>query len=167
MRPSYDHLLSNVPGNNQRYYEPVNEFALEEARNKISDTLKEALEDKVITKEEYDAMQPEDKNASTFYCNFKVHKQKERKEVPPVRPIISGLGSITENISLFVEHHIKDISVKHESYLQDTPHFLRVIEKLNEGPKIPQNSVLVTSDATGAYHNIPQDDGSCCCYITD
>ena len=98
-------------------------------KNKILDTLEEALEDKIITKEEFDAMQPEDKNAYRFYCNFKVHKQKEHKEVPPVRPIISGSGSITENISLFVEHHIKDISMKHESYLQDTPHFLRVIEK--------------------------------------
>ena len=83
-------------------------------------------------------MQPDDQNASTFYCNFKVHKQKEHNEVPPVRPIISGSGSITENISLFIEHHIKDTSMKHKSYLQDTPHFLRVIEKVNKGPKLPK-----------------------------
>ena len=35
IKESYDHLISKVPGNNQRYYEPVNEFALEEVKNKI------------------------------------------------------------------------------------------------------------------------------------
>ena len=91
-----------------------------------------------------------------------MHKQNEHKEVPPVRAIISGSGSVTENISLFVEHHIKDISVKHKSYLQDTPHFLRVIDKINKGKKLPPNALLVSADVTNAYHNIPQEDGSDC-----
>ena len=152
IKASYDHLLSSVPEENpseetrQMYYTPVNEFALEDAKNKINITLKEALENNIITKEEFSAMSPDDKNPSKFYCNFKVHKQNEHKEVPTVRPIISGSGSITENISLFVEHHIKDISIKHPSYLQDTPHFFRVINKINQGPKLPKNSMLVSSD---------------------
>ena len=124
--------------------------------------MKDALEKEVITKDEYTAMTPEDKDAAKFYCNFKVHKQTEHNEVPPVRPIISGSGSITENISLYVEHHIQDIATKHQSYLQDTPHFLRVINKVNSGPKLDKNVMLVTLDVTGAYHNIPQDDGSDC-----
>ena len=37
-----------------------------------------------------------------------------------------------------------------------------MIEKLNKGPKLPQNTLLVTTDITGAYHNIPQEDGSSC-----
>ena len=72
---------------------------------------------------------------------------------------MSGSGSITENISLLVEHHIKDISTKHASYLQDTPHFLRVIDKVNRRPKLPKNAMAVTADVTSAYHNIPQEDG--------
>ena len=47
-------------------------------------------------------MDPEDKNPSKFYCNFKVHKNHKHKETPPPRPIISGSGSITENIGLYV-----------------------------------------------------------------
>ena len=107
-------------------------------------------------------MNPKAKNPATFYCNFKVHKQQEHNKTPPVRPIISGSGGITENISLYVEHHIKSMSILHPSYLQDTPHFLRVIHKINQGKKLPQNAMLVTSDIIGAYHNIPQDDGSDC-----
>ena len=112
--------------------------------------------------EEYSAMNPEDKDAATFYYNFKVHKQTEHKEFPQVRPIISGSGSITEDISLYVEHYIQDIATQHPSYFQDTPHLLRVVNKVNSGPKLAANVMLVTSDITSAYHNIPQDDGSSC-----
>ena len=76
--------------------------------------------------------------------------------------MISGSGAITENISLFVEHHIKHISTTHHTYLQDTPHFLRVINKVNQGSKIPANTMLVSLDIISAYHNIPQDNGSEC-----
>ena len=167
MKSCYTHLLSSLPKQTEEeepvlYYKPVNEFSLEGAKTKIIETLKDALEKEIITKEEYSAMNPEDKNAAKFYCNFKVHKQTEHKEIPPVRPIISGSGSITENISLYVEHYIQDIATQHPSYLQDTPHFLRVVNKVNSGPKLAANVMLVTSDATSAYHNIPQDDGSSC-----
>ena len=109
-------------------------------------------------------MCPDDKDAAKFYCNLKVHKETKHDNIPPCRPIISGSGAITENISLYVEHHIKESSLKHPSYLQDTPHFLRVLNKINQGPKLPQNTMLVTSDITGAYHNIPQSDGSQCLF---
>ena len=98
----------------------------------------------------------------SFIVTLRYIKKHIHKETPPPRPIISGSGSITENISLYVEHFIKDISTKHASFLQDTPHFLRIIEKVNNGPKLPPNSMLVTSDITGAYQNIPQDDGIKC-----
>ena len=128
VKACFTHLLSSIPHqtNNiekepQMYYKAVHEFALEDAKSKIIETLKEALEQEIITETEYTAMNPEDKNPSKFYCNFKVHKQTEHGEIPPVRPIISGSGAITENISIFVEHHIVDLSTKHQSYLQDTP----------------------------------------------
>ena len=105
-------------------------------------------------------MDPSDKNSSKFYCNMKIHKAHEI--IPPVRPINSGSGSITENIEVYVEHHINQISTTHPSYLQDTPHFLRIVNKTNNGPKLPSNSMLVTTDITGAYTNITQDDGSEC-----
>ena len=102
MKSCYTHLLSNVPKKTEEevtvmYDKPVNEISLEGAKTKIN--LKNALEKEIITKEEYSALNTEDKDAANFYCNFKVQKQTEHKEVPPVRPIISGSGSITENIS--------------------------------------------------------------------
>ena len=166
MTACYDHLLSKQPNPNNpegegiSYYKKKDEFALERAKKHISNVLNEGLENEFITKEEHKAMDPSDKNPSKFYCNMKIHKAHET--IPPVRPIISGSGSITENIGVYVEHHINQISTTHPSYLQDTPHFLRIVNKINNGPKLPSNSMLVTSDITGAYTNIPQDDGSEC-----
>ena len=84
MRACYDHLLSSQPnaleGEDPRmYYKKEDEFALERAKKHIQDTLKEASEDNIITKEEYKAMDPEEKNPSKFYCNFKVHKKHNHK----------------------------------------------------------------------------------------
>ena len=61
------------------YYKAVDEFALERAKTQINNVLKEALENKVITKEEYSAMDASDKDPSKFYCNFKVHKKKNHQ----------------------------------------------------------------------------------------
>ena len=73
-----------------------------------------------------------------------------------------GSGAITENITLYLEHHIKETSMKHPSYLQDTPHFLWVLEQINNGPKLSKNSILDTSDILGLYPNIPQNNGIQC-----
>ena len=78
-------------------------------------------------------MDPIEKHPGTFYCTFKVHKPHQEGSAPPERPIISGSGSFTENPSLFIEHHIKNLANLHPSFLKDTPHFLREIEKINEG----------------------------------
>ena len=61
-------------------------------------------------------MDPKDRVPGRFYCTFKVHKDHKEGKAPPERPI-------TENASLFVEHHIKELGNKHEAFLKDTPHF--------------------------------------------
>ena len=107
-------------------------------------------------------MDPTEKKLSKFYMTFKVHKPHQPMTAPPPRPIICGSGSITENIGAYVEYHIKDIANKHTSYLQDTPDFLRTINQINKGNKLPKNAILATIDAIGAYTNIPQEDGIQC-----
>ena len=84
MRACYDHLLSSQPNTEEgqeprMYYKKEDEFALERAKKHIKDTLKEAFEENVITKEEYKDMDPDEKNSTKFYCNFKVHKKHNHK----------------------------------------------------------------------------------------
>ena len=140
------------------YYQRIEDIELTKSIQKIDSVLQEGLKDEIITKEELNAMSPWDKKPARFYCLSKIHKEHTPPH-PPVRPIISGSGSLTENIGIYVEHHIKQIAKTHKAYLQDTPHLLRIIEKINNGPKLPTNTILATTDIIGAYQNIPQDDG--------
>ena len=122
MRSCYDHLLSRVEdvGPPQYYYKQVDLLYLERAKREINEVLIEARSLEIITKQEFKAMIPDDCEAARFYCNFKVHKPQLPGTPPPVRPIISGSGSITEEIGQFVDDHIKEVATKHPSFLQNT-----------------------------------------------
>ena len=152
MRACYQHLTSEkIMGNGEskQYYLKVDDIELDRTKSKIRCVVQEGLDNDILSKEEYESMIADDKEAAKFYCTFKVHKSHEPMIAPPPRPILSGSGSATENIAAFVDHHIKDISKQHHSYLQDTPDFLRYIEKINQGPALEANQILVTWDVEG------------------
>jgi hypothetical protein len=64
-----------------------------------------------------------------------------------------------EHIAIYVEHHLKDIGKSHESYLEDTPDFIRHIEEINQGENLPDSALLVVIDVIGLYDNIPPTEG--------
>jgi hypothetical protein len=76
----------------------------------------------------------------------------------PARPIISGCDSITENMSLFVDHHTKDLVPEIPAYLQDTPHLLRQLEILKT-TNLPNGAFPISIDVVGLYTNIPHNEG--------
>ena len=158
-----EHLLSETP-NKQPYYSKVDEKTLLEAENKLNLLLEEGLNNKYISKQEYEAMKPVGLIPGKLYCNFKIHKKHnhEAKEIPPVRPIVSCSGSMLENAAIFVQHHLKDVANKHATYLQDTPDFLRQLEQHNNETILPNNAKLVVIDVVGLYTNIPQQEGVEC-----
>ena len=62
-----------------------------------------------------------------FYLLPKIHK---RLQNVPGRPVISNSGYYTENISAFLEFHLKPLAQKVKSYIKDTNDFLRKIASL-------------------------------------
>jgi hypothetical protein len=161
MKACYLHLTSNQTAN-KPYYSQVDEFEIDRVKLKIDTILKKALTNEIISRDEYNAMNADNKEPARFYCNFKVHDKHDPNTVPPERPIISGSGSITEGIGTYTNHHIKDIGTHHDTYLQDTPHFLRIIEQINSGPNLETNVFLATLDVTGLYTNIAHEEGLEC-----
>ena len=143
-------------GVSRNYYWRVDAIALERTRSKIKYLVQDGFENDILSEEEYNAMIADEKDAAKFYCTFKVYKKHEPMTAPPPppRPIVSGSGSVTENIAAFVDYHVKDTAKEHHSYLQDTPDFLRYIERINHGPALENNQVLVTWDVVGLYNNI-------------
>ena len=139
-------------------YKKISDKNCIEAKIKLQALLMSGFENEIISKEELEAMCPENKTMSKLYCNFNVHK--DYAHIPPVRPIISGSGSILENPSKFVDYHIKELATKHESYFQDTTDFLRKVEELKSKVFSPDNILFVTIDAIALFTNIPQEEGT-------
>ena len=79
---------------------------------------------------------------------------KLRKPNIPGRPIISGSDCPTDNLSKYIEHHLKPLI---PSYIKDTTHFLNTI--LQIPAPLPHNTVLVKIDITSLYTNIPNNEG--------
>ena len=69
----------------------------------------------------------------------------------------------TEYPGKFVEHHLKNVANSHESWLQDTPHFLREIEELNQSGKVKDDDILVTVDVCSLYTNLDMTEGLGAC----
>ena len=164
LRAALDHLEATT-ATGERYYKSVNDSVLKEAKKKITTLVQEAHDNEIISKDEYSAMLPPEADMPVpgrFYCTFKVHKEHEHGKAPPPRGIVSCSGTLTENIALFVEHHIKEAGKSHETFLEDTPHFLRLIEEVNAGEDLPNNAMLVVIDVIGLYDNIPPSEGVKC-----
>ena len=83
----------------------------------------------------------------------KIHKQLHNV---PGRPVISNSRFFTENISTFLEYHLKPLSQKVKSFIKGTNDFLK---KLNELRDLPDDFILCTIDVVGLYPNIPHEEG--------
>ena len=147
-------------GSYKKYYQPLTDLdQIEDTRELIRSIIKEGLDKQYLTKDEAEAMCPDDKGVSKFYELFKVHKQHTAPHTPPERPIISGSGSMNENLGKFVESKLKEVANCHESYLQDTPHLLRLLSEANQNGLVRDGDIIVTIDVSALYTNIDQDEG--------
>ena len=95
------------------------------------------------------------------YARFSLlPKNHEPMHDVPGRPVVLNCDYYTENISLFLDYHLKPLAQKVKSYknqiLKDTNHFLNKAEKLGE---LTQWAILCTVDVVGLYPNIPHSKG--------
>ena len=79
---------------------------------------------------------------------------------PPGRPIASGIGKLTEYVSVFVDRELQPLLANIPSYIKDTTDFLN---KLSRFDNLPDNTILVTLDATALHSSIPHNDGIGAC----
>ena len=142
-------------GSSSNYYEKTDIKALEMQKKCVIQVVEKGVQLNLISKADKSVMLPSG-NPNRLYGLPKNHKGiKEGKNIPPCRPIVSNSGSNTEMISAFVDHYSKHLVKDLKSYVQDSPDFLRIIEKENDkGPQL-KNAFPVTVDVTSLYTSIP------------
>ena len=92
------------------------------------------------------------------YTNSQQKKSSKRKRTHlkslnktlPGRPIIAQCGSPTYYIGKFIDILLRPIVKRQNTYIRDTPHFIRMIKSLQASP----NCTLVAYDCTSMYTNM-------------
>ena len=142
-------------GVEHKYYAPATTSDVTQLCRDIRRVLDDGVQAKYISKQDRKIMEPNDK-PGRMYGMPKLHKKiEDGHRLPPLRPIVSGSGCCTEKISEFLDMCVKDEVRKIESFIEDTPHLLRVFQQENlRGPQ-PDGAFPVTVDVKALYTNIP------------
>ena len=91
-----------------------------------------------------------------LHVNDIITLAKDLKIFPPGRPIVSGIGTLTENISGFIHSILQRLMLFLPSYIKDTTEIINTLASIKT---IPSDVLLVTMDVTSLYANIPHVDG--------
>ncbi|XP_075448371.1 calcium uptake protein 2, mitochondrial isoform X1 [Ascaphus truei] len=83
--------------------------------------LREALSKGIITNLEEKFLFTKHPRTPIFYHLPKLHKDKVN---PPGRPIISGVGSMTSNLSQYIDYYLQPYVINLKSYIRDTLHVI-------------------------------------------
>lgn len=88
---------------------------------------------------------------ATFYCLPKVHKGDKTTG----RPIVSGVSSLIESASKFIDVWLRPHVESLSSYIKDTIHFLKTIDDFT----FPSGAFLMCVDIECLHNRISDDLG--------
>ena len=117
--------------------------------------MQEGVEAGFIHQEDAAEMVPEEVKPGRYYGLAKVHKTRQcwpevaGGRCPPLRPVVSGNGTVGEGISHWVDEQAKAEVKRLPTYLEDTRHLLQMIEEENaRGPQAQSPSPRILSACT-------------------
>ena len=94
-----DYILeANRQLNNNDHYERLTEDPTHKFNTHINNLINQAWRLNIIDEHTYNNLQTKNPRIPTFYLLPKIHKKNN-----PGRPIVNGIGSVTEKISAYVD----------------------------------------------------------------
>ena len=135
--------------NNDHYRIPPND-PTKEYYQQILKIINEAHNLNIIDEKTKETLQTKHPRIASFYTLPKIHK-----EGNPGRPVVNGIGTITEKLSAYVDQHIRPLVPHIPTYIKDTTHFINLIEGIELAP----TDLLVTIDVSALYTSIPHNEG--------
>lgn len=134
------------------YYLPLSENPLCDHQTTYMNLINKAYENTILNKKERDFLINKDPTIPIFYYLAKIHKS---VTLPPGRPIIAGINSLTSNLSQYVDHNLQKYVTKLPSYLKDITNMVQITQDLSWSPSYK----WATLDVTSLYWNIPHSKG--------
>lgn len=145
---------------NARHYRKIDEPIYPQTATEYKKLL-QTLESKgcISTKQLQYLVPKEDARPRRFYLLPKIHKDMSKwtiqNKMPPGRPIVSDCSSESYRIAEYLDRILQPLSVKHDSYVENTYDFLKKVQNL----EVPENAYLITLDIESLYTNIKTEDG--------
>ena len=132
------------------FYEVLEEDPTQNYNNQVYQVLHQASNLNIINDNMKKPLYNKTHRIPNFYMLPKIHKPNN-----PGRPIVNGIGSITEKISAYVDQEIRHLVSTIPSYLKDTSHLIQILI----GKTLAPEDILVTIDVKSLYTNIPHTEG--------
>lgn len=141
--------------NDKNYYKQIKEPIYLNTVPKVHKILAQLRDKKFINEKQFQYLKGEvEPRLRRFYILPKIHKDPKNWtvpfKVPAGRPIISDCGSETYQTAEYLDYFLNPLSVKHNSYIKDTYHFISLIKNLI----VPVNSFFFSLDIDSLYTNI-------------
>uniref|UniRef100_A0A8C5QN04 GIY-YIG domain-containing protein n=1 Tax=Leptobrachium leishanense TaxID=445787 RepID=A0A8C5QN04_9ANUR len=133
-------------------YQLLTENPTKEYLKQIGTLLEGGLAEGILSKEEFDFLFTPFPRLAILYHNPKIHKSLIS---PPGRPIISGIGSLTANLSEYIDSFLQKYVPLAPSYIKDTGHFMEVLQ----GLQWKETYILASLDVTSLYTVIEHEKG--------
>lgn len=136
------------------FYEKLSSDPSKRLKSQVHSKLLLHFNNSEFDKNTYEFLKVEHPVIPVFYTLPKIHKG---LDIPVKgRPIVSGIGSLTENISAYVDHYIKSEVVTLPSYVKDSIDFIKLLKSFSV---TTDNLLLVTFDVQSLHTNIPHKGG--------
>jgi len=141
----------------QRQYKEVFEDVDKATKQRLTALLRHLRANNFVSVKEFRALLPPALyQPRRFYLLPKVHKdQWPDEEMPPGRPIVSDVNSVSRPCAAFVEHFLSPIVQASPSYLRDSQHLLAILQDFLLSP----DSIFFTMDVSNLYNNVPIEEG--------
>lgn len=148
-RQAYEGEIARQLGNTT-FYKKLTSNPTTKFKDTIHTHLNSLLQHNHISKREHAFMTVNTPVIPVLYTLPKIHKT--FTDVPPGRPIVAAIGSLTENISAFVDHFLQPLVTSLPSYIKDTVECIKMFQSIT----MPvEEMFLVTMDIESLYTNVP------------
>ncbi|XP_029469168.1 uncharacterized protein LOC115097463 [Rhinatrema bivittatum] len=135
---------------NERFFKRLNENPTSALVVQISEVITEALSVGWVTVKEAAFLINRNPQIPVFYILPKIHKSLVS---PPGHPIVAGINSVLEPLSIYVDHFLRPFVPLARSYVMDSSHLILILQSL---PKMSETILLVSMDIESLYSSIPQ-----------
>ena len=160
MKEKLRQTFVDTNGNEVLKYPKASKQQLTREYKRIKDLVEEGREKGFVSEKDAAVAMPSEPTPARLYGNPKVHKPiREDLGIPPLREIVSCSGSNAEGLAKLVDSFTKPVDESCDSFLEDTPHLLRLIQDLNEAGPQPSGTYIFSLDVVALYPSVPSSRG--------